>query len=401
MRVAFFTDTYRPEINGVVTSIDTYRKELERQGHEVYVFAPRYFGTDDPDPRTVRLPSIPFPFPLMKERRLSAPGNRGLRTFRRLGFDLIHSQVPANMGVLALLCSWFWRVPHIHTYHTHYMEYIHYMPFPRSFARRAIIWIARHFCGRCQYIVAPSDTMAELIASYGVDCPIEVIPTGIDLSGLSLTDDVSRIFRTYGLGDFGRLGGKVLLSSVGRLGREKNIGFLIRAVHELKGRGADVHLIMIGDGPDRPEVEAEIERLGLQDDVTLTGYLDRKDVLSVICRSEIFVFASQTETQGLVLLESMAVGTPVVALRGPGVNDLMDGEIGGFTTVGDIRLFADAVQRLIEDDKLRESKIQSARERANELSVTNQARKLVDLYRVSIEEFSRHGLPRYRHRHRY
>jgi 1,2-diacylglycerol 3-alpha-glucosyltransferase len=401
MRIAIFTDTYRPEINGVVTSIESYRKELERQGHEVYVFAPRYFGMEDSDPGTVRFPSIPFPFPLMKERRLSAPGKGGMRFFGRTGFDIIHSQVPANMGIMALFCSWFWKVPHVHTYHTHYMEYMHYMPFPRSFSRRAIIWIARHFCGRCQYIIAPSATLAGVIRGYGVDAPIAVIPTGVDISAAGLSDDVTSVFRRHHLKVPTGLAGSALLTSVGRLGREKNILFLIRAVARLMKRGENVHLIMIGDGPDRKEIEDEIDRLGCESAVTLTGYLDRTEVLSLIKLSALFVFASQTETQGLVLLESMAVGTPVVALHGPGVTDLMDGDIGGCATSPDIEQFVDAVRKLLHDEQLREAKARGALARAAEWSMTNETRKLLDVYRRSIAEFRHHGLPRYRHRHRY
>ena len=401
MRIAIFTDTYRPEINGVVTSIDTYREALSRLGHDVYVFAPRYFGRDPGDPKTIRFPSIPFPFPLMKERRLSAPGNGGMRSFGRLKFDVIHSQVPANMGIIALLCSWFWRVPHIHTYHTHYMEYTHYMPFPRSFARRAVIWIARHFCGRCQAVVVPSDSMATVVSGYGVDSPISVIPTGIDLSGIRLTDDLSSLFRRYGLGDSENLSGRHILTSVGRLGREKNIVFLLQAVAELRRRGENVHFIQIGDGPDRADLEAEIKRLGIADSVTFTGYVTRSDVLSFMAASELFIFASQTETQGLVLLESMAVGTPVVALHGSGITDLMDGGIGGIATRHDLSQFVTEIQRLTSDPKLRERKSAEAIKRAADFTVEKQALKLVELYIESMASFRKHGLPRYHHRERY
>ena len=401
MRIAIFTDTYRPEINGVVTSIDTYRSELERQGHEVWIFAPRYFGRDDPHPRNLRFPSIPYPFKMMKERRIAWMGPIAMLRFGRLGIDVIHSQVPAFMGVCALVVSALWRVPHVHTYHTHYMEYRHYMPFPNAFARRAIIWIARHYCGRANHVIVPSSGIKDAVLSYGVDAPVTVIPTGIDTAGRKTDTPLAELLAKYRLGSEEGLARKRLLVSVGRLGREKNIRFLIRAVAKIRDAGEPVHLFMIGNGPDRAEIEVEIETLRLRDDVTLTGYVDRDDVLSFLRACELFVFASKTETQGLVLLEAMAMGTPVVAIDATGVHDLVGDNVGGVTTDDDADGFARTTVALLRSPRLLRGKRTEAQRRASLWSIENQVRRLEAVYEAAITDMRRHGLPRYRRRRRY
>lgn len=400
MRVAIFTDTYTPEINGVVTSVDTVCNELRAQGHEVFLFVPRYFGMDDPDPRVHRFPSIPFPFAKMRERRISMPGRKILRLFGRLGIDIIHSQVPGTNGVLALIASRIWRVPHVHTYHTHYMEYTHYVPFARSFSIRAVRWIATRFCGRCQHVVSPSRGMREAILSHGVDAPVSVVPTGIDPALHYPSTSLEKLFAKYGLGDTGRLHGKRLLVSVGRLGREKNICFLIRALAMIE-ESHDVHFVMIGNGPDRDEVESAIAELGISNRVTLAGYVDHEDVFAFMQLCELFIFASVTETQGLVLLESMSVGTPVVAIAGIGVSDLLEGDRGGFTTGNDLEEFVTRVNQVLSDRHLLQLKSADALERSHEWTVEKQVAKIVRIYEESILDFRRHGLPRFRHRRRF
>lgn len=400
MRIAIFTDTYHPEINGVVTSVETVAGELRAQGHQVFIFAPRYFGRHDPDPRTVRIPSIPFPFKQMKERRIILPWGGALCRFSKLNIDIIHSQVPGTVGWLALLVSWLWRVPHVHTYHTHYMEYTHYMPFPRSFSTRAVRWIARHFCGRCQHIISPSRGMREAIRGHGVDAPISVVPTGIDLRLEHPERPLQDLFTRYGLGETRRVAGKRLLVSVGRLGREKNICFLIRALTIIRQRH-DVHFLMIGDGPDRREVEELINRLDLADHVSLVGYAGHEDVFAFLRHGELFIFSSQTETQGLVLLESMAVGTPVVALSGIGVSDLLENDTGGIATEKSMVAFTTAVNRMLEDPALVEEKRAQALGRAREWCMENQVARIVDVYTAALADFKEHGLPRFRHRQRF
>ena len=242
--------------------------------------------------------------------------------------------------------------------------------------------------------------MREAIRDHGVDAPISVVPTGIDLRSKHHHQALPELFAKYDLGDPARLLGKRLLVSVGRLGREKNICFLVRALAIIRQRH-DVHFLMIGDGPDRGEVEELIERLGLGSNITLVGYVDHEDVFAFLSHGELFIFASLTETQGLVLLESMAVGTPVVALEGIGVSDLLEHDAGGLTTRPTMVEFTNAVDRMLGDPDLLAEKAAEARNRATEWSEENQVSRIISIYHESVADFRKHGLPRFRHRPRF
>jgi len=274
------------------------------------------------------------------------------------------------------------------------------MPFPTSFAKRAVRWIARHFCGRCQHVISPSNGMRQTIQGHGVEAPVSVVPTGVEMRGDRQQTPLDTLFLKYDLGDVSRLEGKRLLISVGRLGREKNVCYLIRALSVIRERH-DVHFLMIGDGPDRREVEELVDELDLADHVTLAGYVEHEDVFAFIRHSDLFIFSSVTETQGLALLESMAVGTPVVAIAGYGVSDLLENSTGGFTTSSSMIEFTGAVDRMLSDDSLLREKGKEALERAHDWSVESQVAKIVGIYAESIRDFQAHGLPRHGHRPRY
>lgn len=398
MRVAIITDTFLPAINGVVTSIQVFRDELERQGHQVFVFAPRYSHSKETDERVFRFPSIPFPFSLMREQRIVFPSLRVFRQLARLRVDVIHSQVPSFSGAWAVLLSRLLRIPHLHTYHTHWMEYTHYMPLPRWMSRRAVQWISQHYCGRCQLVLSPSDGMREALIQMGVDAPIRVLPTGIHLPSARSIKSPDELRRTYPIPPPERLEGKRILSYVGRVGREKNLRFLMHMLTVLLERRDDLHFLLVGDGPDRTDLDRDIEALHLSEHVTMTGYIDHEDVPGIFAMTDVFVTSSLTETQGLVLLESMAVGTPVVAVAAMGVRDMLEDGKGGMLSGHDEHEFARCVETLLDDHNRRRRASEEAVQKAEEWSVPSMTRRLVASYRESVRDFRRFGRPRFRHR---
>lgn len=394
MKVAIFTDAYRPEINGVTTSIHLFREELERQGHEVYVFCPDYNRRQESNERVLRFFSIPYFFPQMRERRFVFPSLRKLLLVRKLGIDIIHSQVPGNMGVYALWASHWFRIPHIHTYHTLYMQYTHYVSIPQQFARRAVVWISQHYLGRCQRAVAPSRQIRDELHRYGVDAPIDVIPTGIEPKDLSRLISVTDVKRRLKIPE-----AAPLLCYVGRIGREKNIGFLLEVFAQIRKRVPSARFVIVGDGPERARLVKQSESLHLTESVTFAGYIPREIVFSICRAADLFVFASMTETQGLVLLEAMSVGTPIVAVDAMGVSDLQADGRGGLISAPRVEEFTEKVERLLADPKLRQQKSAEALEKANEWSMQNMTRKLLASYRACIKDFKKHGMPRYKRRH--
>ncbi|MFP4484022.1 MAG: glycosyltransferase family 4 protein [Spirochaetaceae bacterium] len=394
MTIAIFTDTYAPEINGVTTSVRLLREELQNRGHTVYLFCPEYGGrvfNDDAD--TFRMRSIPYFFRKMKERRFVFPEFNTLFKVRRLNVDIIHSQVPGNIGVYGLIVSWLFNIPHVHTYHTLYMAYIHYMPIPKAVSTRSVRWISRKFLGRCQRVVAPSHDIRDELKSYGVDAPIDVIPTGIETRRTHAFLNAVKIKAKYGVPE-----DRPCLLYVGRLGPEKNVQFLFDVLLELRRRETDAHLLIVGDGPDRHRLEGLVRQHKLNADVTFAGYLPREEVFSFYRMADLFVFASTTETQGLVLLEAMSVGTPAVAVAEMGVGDLLSDGRGGIPVGAVPEEFANAVQSLLEDKELFEKKRAEAYAKADEWSVARSTDRLLWFYMESIRDYMRHGMPRHRDR---
>jgi glycosyltransferase involved in cell wall biosynthesis len=393
MRIAIFTDAYLPEINGVTTSIELFRAELLRLGHEVYIVAPNYNRNQEEGTWVIRFPSIPYFFPQMRERRFVFPSFRKLFKLGKLGIDIIHSQVPGNMGVYALWASRWFRIPHIHTYHTLYMQYTHYVNFPTAFSTRAVRWISQHFLGRCQRAVAPSRQIRDELHSYGVDCPIDVIPTGIEPQDRSTLKSATEVKRRFSIPEEAPL-----LCYVGRIGREKNIGFLLEMFARLRRRLPSARFVIVGDGPERQRLMRKAYDLGLGETVRFAGYIPRYLVFSVCRAADLFVFASKTETQGLVILEAMSVGTPVVAVDAMGVSDLQADGRGGFLSPPQVSVFTDRVEQMLTDRELREEKAREAEAKADEWSMRNMTKKLVASYQASIADYRQHGLPRYRRR---
>lgn len=401
MRIAYVTDSWYPNVNGVITSMEAFKREHERQGHEVFIFCPRYFGKDEMGPTVYRFPSIPYPFKMMREQRIVFPVMRVLRKIRELSIDIIHTQSPAFAAVGAILASRLWRIPHVHSFHTHFMSYMHYAPIPKPIARPGIIWIARHLTGKAQTVITPGEGMREILQSYGVDSPLVVLPTGAPVDRGVGSMSWGKLFSKYELGGAEQLEGRNVLVFVGRLGPEKNIEFLIRSLSQLRKSRSDFHFLLVGDGPYRADIEKAVDAHGLSDQTTLTGYISHEDVLEAVRLSRLFICASLTETQGLVVLESMMVGTPVVAVRAMGVEDMIDHDIGGFMTPNDETLFARKIGAILDDSDLHRTKSREALERAQEFSMENQALRMEAIYRDAIDDFARHGVPRYGRHHRF
>jgi glycosyltransferase involved in cell wall biosynthesis len=382
MKVAVFTDTYAPQINGVVTSILTMEAEFRRMGHEVVVFCPRIKNARQSTPTVRRFHSVEFPF--QREYHLSTPWSRQLKSFKDEGFDIIHAQTPFSLGFTAAFLAKRHHLPLVHTYHTYFEEYIHYIPLPRP----VMSWFAevesRRFCNRCDVVIAPSKQMKEKLLDYDISVPIEVIPTGVVTDTVLSATEIAGFRARLGLKDDHRL-----LVFAGRLGLEKNVFFLLESFRAVRRTFSDIKLVIVGDGPQRAAMEEKVRRFGLEGDVVFTGYLPHREVLIAFKAATLCVFPSVTETQGLTVLESMAMGTPVVGIDAMGVGELLHNNVGGFATEGSLDGFSHATIRLLEDLSLLDQKQAQAALRAQtEYSAQALSKKLVSVYEAAIRKRS-------------
>ncbi|RAP33502.1 hypothetical protein DID77_02960 [Candidatus Marinamargulisbacteria bacterium SCGC AG-439-L15] len=373
MNIAIFTDTYFPQINGVVISTDTFKKSFEEMGHTVYIMCPKIKGYKDESDAVWRFPSVPYPF--QREYRLVMPYSKKLKKFSELNIDVIHAQTPFSMGYLAGYLGKKYKIPVVHTYHTFFMEYVHYVPLlPKKWMKKWATGESRRFCNRCKAIVVPSSEMKSPLLEYGVTVPIDVIPTGVTPPVVSEQDK-----NTF-LKESGISASDNLLVFAGRLGLEKNIYFLFEAFAQILKRVPQSKLLIIGDGPERENLESKIKKHGLSSAVVFTGYLSREDVFTALSASKCLLFPSKTETQGLTVVESLSVGTPVVCINEMGVRDVLENEKGGFLTEDSIDDYVEKTVLLLENESIYQEKKKAALERAKEFSELKSAKKMISIF---------------------
>lgn len=377
MKIGFFSETYRPDINGVITSIESFRHELERQGHEVYVFAPGTEAFSNPWKPKKRERNIyrfsSFSYPLYKSIRVAAPFDvRAARAIKKLDLDVVHSHTPFSLGLFASWVSRQYDIPHIHTYHTLYPEYAKfYFPGFKKWNQKTAEKLSAIFCNAATEIISPSDGIKRKLKSYGITKPITTVPTGIDPD----------FFQVAGGADFRKKNripaGAPLLITVARLGKEKSIDYLLRSFKQLLTQRPDAHYAIVGDGPARLELETLARELGVASRVIFTGFVrKRQDVIAAYKSADAFIFASKTDTQCLTLLEAAATGLPLIArYDAPLKTAVTDGKNGFFVRQGE-KAFASKVAKVLDDPKLHRrfsaesikvAKAQSAETRTHQL----------------------------------
>jgi 1,2-diacylglycerol 3-alpha-glucosyltransferase len=309
LRVGFFTEIYRPAVNGVVASVETLAAGLRSRGHHVYCFAPSMPGGMRSDGDVFRLPSLPLPNASPYRLTLPLVGRRNVKAvIRRLSLVHVHSLFVT--GWAGLRYARRYGMPAIYTYHTQLEAYAHYVPFEPNATRFAASQLTRTFCNMVDAVIAPTPAVEEHLRDLGVHARIAVIPSGIDVDrfGTGRRDDALRA-------RLGVSGGGKLILFVSRLAREKNVDLLLRAFALANDEGA--RLIVAGDGPERLELETLAAHLGVASRVAFLGAVDREALPDLYASADAFVFPSTTETQGLVQAEALAAGARVIVADSP------------------------------------------------------------------------------------
>ncbi|WP_291634077.1 glycosyltransferase [Clostridium sp.] len=383
LNIAMFTNNYLPFIGGVPISITRLTKGLRKKGHNVVIFAPKYPLKTLEESNVIRCnlliyyktKTIDFPIVNIFSQQIE-------KKFLSQDFDVIHVHHPFWMGSKGLELGNKYGLPVILTYHTRLEKYAHNLPFlKQTFENIVSHKLIKIFSQKCDAILAPTNSAKEYLSNIGVSRDKTVLPTGIDFESYNNIDlnCVNLIHEKYGMQD------EVILCSVSRLTEEKNIYFLLNGIKCIKDNSkVPFKCIIIGDGPEKQNILKTIDDQGLKDTVILLGSVSPEEVCQYYMASDIFVFSSESETQGMVILEAMAGKCAVVAIRSSGIDDIIHNEYNGFKTKSDLNLWSEKVIYLMENPKILKEMSQNAYDFSNKFSLDAMADTTVKVYRKAI-----------------
>ena len=379
MKICMMTNTYVPHVGGVARSVDSFTRQFRAEGHEVLVVAPSFpeagAGESALEPGVVRLPAIQQFNGSDFSVRLPVAGivNETIDAFEA---NIVHSHHPFLIGDTAMRIAARKHVPIIFTHHTRYEEYTHYMPFDSAALKQFTLELCTRYANLCDGIVAPSQSIADLLRERGVESPVEVVPTGIDVE--SFANGNGRAFR---------IAHKIpadafVVGHIGRLAPEKNLPYLAEAVAAFLRKTPGAYFVLVGSGPAAETIQASFTEWNLADRLVMPGTKSGGALADAYCAFDIFAFSSLSETQGLVLAEAMAAGAPVVALDACGVREVVRDGCNGFLLPADSSpdALAGRLGGLARDRAQREKFSAAARVTAGEFSLAASAAKALAFY---------------------
>ena len=381
MKIGFFTDAYFPQVNGVVTSVYETVKELRNRGHDVVIIAPAYPNYKDAKKENVlRLSSIPL-YKKLNIRLATHFPDRNLFNLYKDKFDIIHSHGGGTISLLGLEIARLKKIPIVFTYHTLWNKYTHYLL--KGVVRPKVVErISRIVCNRCTAIIAPSKRIKNELISYGVKKPIGVIPSGVNFERFKVKN-IGFLRKKIRLGIERRI-----VLSIGRLGIEKSTDLLIRAFGLVAKKNKNTVLVIVGDGPEKKNLENLTKELGIQDRVYFTGNINFEDMPLVYRDADLLLFASRTETQGMVILEALASGLPVVAVNDAVYEGIIKDKKNGILVSNDIDQFAKACLFLLNNPAYRKKLSENAVKFVEKFSIYTTAETLEKLYKKLIYQYN-------------
>ena len=385
MNIAIFSDTYSPQVNGVVSSILTLEKKLREQGHNVYVFTITHPDADDKNsPYVYRMASLPFVF--LKDHRVGVVySKKAVKQMKKLKLDLILTQTEFSIGIFGRIVAHKLDIPIVHTYHTVYEDYMHYISKGIEFSPKIARKYSKSFCNHVSGVVAPTKKTEKLLRSYGVTKPIRIIPTGIDFTPFNpvnySTNEITHLKEVFNV----PLDSPIVLF-VGRVAQEKSIDVVIKAMPKVLEKIPNAKLVIVGDGPSRLEMEELAHTLGIRDSVIFTGMQPWNTIGRMYQLGDIFVSASVTETQGLTFAEAMAAALPVLAMEDESVAGLLRHEYNGLFFHNTDEL-SDAIIRVLSNKELREELSNNALHSIKPLSAETFGHNAEEFYKEIIKMY--------------
>ncbi|MFA5961132.1 MAG: glycosyltransferase [Parcubacteria group bacterium] len=347
MNIAIFTNNYLPNPYGVTVSVETFRAELEKRGHTVYIFAPKWKDYADKNPNVFRFPSIDiefkfrFPLPIPYSWKIH-------RILKDLKIDIIHSQHPNLLGSAAMRWAKKKKIPLVFTWHTLYDQYTNFIPLiPKKWAANYIIKKAVEYANHSDAVIAPTASIIPILKKWGVQKEIIPIATGIKAEEFDGADrEVVR--KIYSIAP-----DETVLFLVSRLTEEKNIEFIFRSVRDVLAQNKKVKFLVAGDGYLLPKLKKYCEENNLSASVIFAGLVSHDELKNYYAAADIFVYGSKSETQGIIPLEAMHMYLPIVAVDSTGISSLALNKANGFLVREDEKEFSTAVLKLINDESLR------------------------------------------------
>ncbi len=380
MNIVMFTNTYAPMIGGIERSIATFTEDFRHLGHRTLVVTPEFAGAEESDELVCRLPavknfygsefSVKLPFPPALSDRLE-----------EFSPDIVHSHQPFMLGDTALRKARSAGLPLIFTHHTLYERYTQGLKLEMEGLERAAKAISVAYANCCDLVIAPTQSIADIIRQRGATVPIEVVPTGIEIDYFKGGDGAAFRERN-GIGQ-----DEFVVGHLGRLIPAKNISYLAEATARFVQQFPNTRALFTGEGESVQDIERTFRKAGLESRLTLLDALPHNQVAEVYAAMDCFAFASHSDTQGIVIIEAMAAGTPVVALNATGPKDIVEHEQSGLLVPEHAALdeFITALSRLYQDAALRDRLTSGARQRATEFDRIHCAKRMLDVYQRAID----------------
>jgi 1,2-diacylglycerol 3-alpha-glucosyltransferase len=382
VNIVMFTNTYLPHVGGVARSVSTYEEEFRRRGHDVRIVAPQFDGAMEPTEHVLRTPALQKFNGSDFSVTIPQPGliAEFLDQFRP---DIIHSHHPFLLGDAALRAAWTRRKPLVFTHHTLYEQYTRYVPLNSDALQRVAIQMATEYCNLCTHVIAPSKSIAELLVQRQVVTPISVIPTGIDLDSFGSGDGAA--FRR----EHAIPADALVVGHVGRLAAEKNLAFLAHALGLFLTKRPDAIVVVVGSGEYEEAMVEIMDSSAGRERIVMCGSSTGQALVDAYAAMDVFAFSSQSETQGMVLAEAMAARTPVVALDGPGVRDVLN-ESNGRMLPSDAteEQFAQALAELCSDRNNLRNLGECARQSIRDYGLDICADRILELYEKLVDDHS-------------
>jgi glycosyltransferase involved in cell wall biosynthesis len=402
MKIVMFSDAYWPRVNGVTVSVDTFSRSLIKAGHQVMIVCVSYpdletgpapdGGEKTPDAlKIVRVASLPAI--VSKEDRLAIFSKwfwvaKQVEVFRP---DIIHVNTEFIIAEFGFLYGRIYNLPVVYTFHTLWEDYAaNYLTmFPVFICRFIARNIVKNMLRRAYKTIVPTLQIKAVVKKYNAKKETFLLPTGVDPGIFEHNSAETARFREEFEARYPALRGRRILLYAGRVAWEKNLEFLLDILPDIRSRCPEALLLFVGNGPDLEYFQREAEERGIGEHCLFTGYMERAELALVYAMSDVFVFPSLTETQGLVTLEAMFSGTPVVAIGEMGTVMVMGGDNGGFMVKNNAAEFSARVLDLLEDDELYRRKAQEARNHASAWSIDSLTRKLEAFYQETKRAFHR------------